>query len=103
MDTRTLNLIDEPGESLVVGIQLPDKIFINKGNSDGKYIWTLDRRTKKILLYSRAANFLPFVQKSKSGTLITSTELNTIREDALKSPGILDECYQTKPRRKTRS
>jgi hypothetical protein len=80
-----LSLIDEPGEPLVVGIQLPDKIFINKGNSDGKYIWTLDRRTKKILLYSRAANFLPFVQKSKSGTLITSAELNTIREDALKS------------------
>ena len=80
-----LNLIDEPGEPLVVGIQLPDKIFINKGSSDGKYIWTLDRRTKKILLYSRAANFLPFVQKSKSGTLITSAELNTIREDALKS------------------
>lgn len=79
-----LNLIDEPGQPLVVGIQLPDKIFINKGNPDGKYIWRLDRETKKILLYSRAAIFLPFIQKSKSGTL-TSTELNRIHKEALKS------------------
>jgi len=79
-----LNLIDEPGQPLVVGIQLPDKIFINRGNPDGKYIWGLDRQTKKTLIYSRAAIFLPFVQKSKSGTP-TSTELNRIHEEALKS------------------
>jgi hypothetical protein len=79
-----LNLISESRQPLVVGIQLPDSIFINKGNADGKYIWELDRKTKKTLLYSRAAIFLPFVQKSKSGSL-TSTELSRIHAEALKS------------------
>jgi len=79
-----LELIDEPGEPLVVGIRLPDKLFINKGNPDGEYIWELNRQTKKTLIYSRAAIFLPFIQKSKSGTL-TSTELNRIHGEALKS------------------
>lgn len=79
-----LNLIDEPGEPLVVGIQLPDKIFINKGNPDGKYIWGLNRQTKKTLIYSRAAIFLPFIQKSRAGTP-TSTELKRIHEEALTS------------------
>lgn len=77
-------LIEDSGKLLVVGIQLPDSIFINKGNPDGKFIWKLDHKTKKTLLYSRAAIFLPFIKKSKSGSL-TSTELNRIHEEALKS------------------
>ena len=79
-----LMLIEESGQPLIMGIHLPDSIFINKGNEDGKYIWELDRKTKKTLLYSRAAIFLPFIKKSKSGSL-TSTELNRIHEEALKS------------------
>jgi len=79
-----LILIEENGQPLVMGIQLPDSIFINKGNADGEYIWKLDHKTKKTLLYSRAAIFLPFIKKSKSGSL-TSIELNRIHEEALKS------------------
>jgi hypothetical protein len=75
---------EDDGERLIVGIQLPDTVFINKGNADGKYIWELDRKTKKTLLYSRAAIFLPFIERSKSGSL-TSMELNRIHEEALKS------------------
>jgi hypothetical protein len=79
-----LILIEDNGQPLVMGIQLPDSIFINKGNPDGEYIWQLDRKTKKTLLYSRAAIFLPFIKKSKSGSL-TSTDLTRIHEEALKS------------------
>lgn len=79
-----LALIDDSGELLVVGIQLPDRIFINKGNPDGKYIWELPRQTRKTLLYSRAAIFLPFIKQSKSGSL-TSSELNRVHDEALKS------------------
>jgi len=77
-------LIEDSGQPLVMGIQLPDSVFINKGNPDGEYMWTLDRKTKKTLFYSRAAIFLPFIAKSKSGSL-TSIELNRIHEEALKS------------------
>lgn len=77
-------LIEDKRQPLVVGIQLPDSVFFNKGNPDGKYIWKLERKTKKTLLYSRAAIFLPLIKKSKSGSL-TSTELNRIHEEALKS------------------
>lgn len=80
----TLELIDDSGQPLIVGIRLPDSIFINKGNPDGKYMWELDRKTKKTLIYSRAAIFLPFIKKSKSGSL-TSTELTRIHEEALRS------------------
>jgi len=38
----------------------------------------------KHLLYSRAAIFLPFIKESKSGSP-TSTELNRIHEEAMKS------------------
>ena len=79
-----LNLIEDRGQPLVVGIQLPDSIFINKGNPDGEFIWKLRHQTKKTLLYSRAAIFLPFIKKSKFGSL-TSTELNRVHEEALKS------------------
>lgn len=79
-----LKLIEDKGQLLVVGIQLPETIFINKGNPDGKFIWKLNFKTKKTLLYSRAAIFLPLIKKSKSGSL-TSTELNRIHEEALKS------------------
>ena len=79
-----VKLINEPSNPLIVGISLPDNIFINKGNPDGKYIWKLNRKTKKTLLYSRAAIFLPLIQKSKSGSL-TSTEVNRIHEEAMKS------------------
>lgn len=79
-----LKLISDAGQPLVLGIQLPDSIFINKGNPDGKYIWKLKRQTKKTLIYSRAAIFLPFIKKSKSESP-TSTELNRIHEEALKS------------------
>ena len=75
---------EDDGERLIVGIQLPDTVFINKGNPDGKYIWELDRKTKKTLLYSRAAIFLPFIERSKSGSL-TSMDLNGIHTEALKS------------------
>lgn len=79
-----INLIEDKAQPLVVGIQLPDSIFINKGNPDGEFIWKLPRQTKKTLLYSRAAIFLPFIKKSKSSSL-TSTELNRVHEEALKS------------------
>jgi hypothetical protein len=79
-----LLLIEDSGQLLVVGIQLPDSLFVNKGNPDGEYIWGLDRKTKKTLLYSRCAIFLPFIEKSKSSSL-TSTELNRIHGEALKS------------------
>lgn len=77
-------LIEDKRQPLVVGIQLPESIFMNKGNPDGEFIWKLDHKTKKTLLYSRAAIFLPFIRKSKAGSL-TSTELNRIHEEALKS------------------
>jgi len=79
-----LNLIEDSGQPLVVGIQLPDSIFINKGNPDGEFIWKLPHRTKKTLLYSRAAIFLPFIKKAKSGSL-ASIELNRVHQEALKS------------------
>ena len=79
-----LNLIEDSGQPLIVGIQLPDSIFINKGNPDGDFIWKLSHRTKKTLLYSRAAIFLPFIKKSRSGSL-TSIELNRVHQEALKS------------------
>lgn len=79
-----LNLIEDKGQPLIVGIQPPDSIFINKGNPDGKFIWNLPHKTKKTLLYSRAAIFLPFIRKSKSGSL-TSTELTRVHDEALKS------------------
>lgn len=79
-----LILIENRRQPLVVGVQLPDSIFVNKGNPDGRFIWKLDHKTKKTLLYSRAAIFLPLIKKSKSGSL-TSTELNRIHEEALKS------------------
>jgi hypothetical protein len=79
-----LNLIEDKNQPLVVGIHLPDSIFINKGNPDGEFIWQLSRQTKKTLLYSRAAIFLPLIKQSKSGS-ITSTELNRVHEEALKS------------------
>lgn len=77
-------LIEDRRQPLVVGIHMPENIFINKGNPDGKFIWKLDHKTKKTLLYSRAAIFLPFIKKSKSSSL-TSTDLNRIHEEALKS------------------
>ena len=79
-----LLLVEDIGQPLIMGIQLPDSIFINKGNPDGEYIWQLDRKTKKTLLYSRAAIFLPSIKKSKTGSL-TSTDLTRIHEEALKS------------------
>jgi hypothetical protein len=79
-----LLMIEDAGQPLIMGIQLPDSIFINKGNPDGEYIWQLDRKTKKTLIYSRAAIFLPSIKKSKSGSL-TSTDLTRIHEEALKS------------------
>lgn len=79
-----LNLIEDDGQPLVVGIQLPDSLFVNKGNPDGEFIWELSRQTKKTLIYSRAAFFLPFIRKSKYGSL-TSQEVSKVHEDALKS------------------
>jgi hypothetical protein len=79
-----LRLIEDRSQPLVVGIMLPDSIFINKGNPDGEFIWQLPRHTKKTLLYSRAAIFLPLISQIKSGSL-TSVELNRVHAEALKS------------------
>jgi len=79
-----LLLIEDPNQPLVVGIQPPDSIFINKGNPDGEFIWNLHRKTKKTLFYSRAAIFLPLIRKSRSGSL-TSKDLTEVHEEALRS------------------